>query len=88
MLMVTETTAMLLLSAVIPCLKNGLTIEAGSIVGQLVGFIEKQSHLPSGDLRARLKEDASLPAIAPYLQHAFRYVSCASKIQDEEEEEA
>ena len=88
MLMVSETTAMLLLSAVIPSLKDGLTIEAGSIVGQLVGFLEKQSHLPSGDLCDRLKEDGSLPAITPYLQHAFRYVTCASKIQDEEEEEA
>jgi len=88
MLMVTETTAMLLLSAVIPCIKNGLAIEPGSIVGQLVGFIEKQSHLPSGDLCTRLKEEGSLPAITPYLQHAFRYVTFASKIHDEEEEEA
>lgn len=88
MLMVTETTAMLLLSAVLPCLKNGHAIEPGSIVGQLVTFIEKQSHLPNGDLRARLKEDGNLPEITPYLQHAFRYVTSASKIQDEDEEES
>jgi hypothetical protein len=84
MLAVTETAAMLILSAAIPALKAGGRIEDGSIVGQLLGFVAKQTGQSVSDMRNDFGKDLSLPEITPFLQAAFRYATIASKAEEEE----
>lgn len=85
MVAVTETAAVLILSAVIPALKDGSTIESGSIVGQLLGFAAKQTGLKEDELRSRFRSNLALHEVTPCLQAAFRYATIASKMQDEDE---
>jgi len=84
MLMVTETAMTLLLSAVIPSLKSGNTIDEGSVVGQLLAFVEKQSDKSPGSLRTQFQQSLSVPGLAPYLQAAFRFATIAGKVDDDE----
>jgi hypothetical protein len=87
MLAVTETAASLLLSAVIPALRDGGDIEKGSIVGQLLGFVAKQTNQSEDDLGKRFRDSLGLHEVAPYLQAAFRYATVLSKAVDDEESE-
>jgi hypothetical protein len=87
MLTVTETAATLLLSAAIPAMKSGGRIEDGSIVGQLLGFVAKQTGQSAADMKGRFSKGLSLSEIAPFLQAAFRYATIASKADGDEESE-
>ena len=80
---VTLATSHLLLSAVVPLLKNGRNIEEGSIVGQLLSYVEKQAALPVGRLRRQFQSDASLHDLDPYIQHAWRFVATAGKVEED-----
>jgi hypothetical protein len=84
MLAVTETAAMLILSAAIPPLKSGGRIEDGSIVGQLLGFVAKQTGQSVSGMKKDFSNDLCLHQIAPFLQAAFRYSTIASKAEEEE----
>ncbi len=78
-LSVTEMTATIVLAAVIPALKAGSTIEHGSVVGQLIGFAEKQAGKRQGELRKQYQHDLSLPELISYIQAAFRFATVAGK---------
>jgi hypothetical protein len=84
MLAVTETAAMLILSAAIPPLKSGGRIEDGSIVGQLLGFVAKQTGQSVSDMKKDFSKKLCLHEIAPFLQAAFRYSTIASRAEEEE----
>ncbi len=77
---VSETTATMVLAAVIPALKAGHTIEDGSVVGQLIGFAEKQAGKRHGELRKQYQQDFALTELISYIQAALRYATVASKI--------
>jgi hypothetical protein len=81
---VTITTVNLILSAVAPCLKGNNVIQEDSVVGQLLSHAEKQSSLPEGHLRRQFQEDGSLYGLQPHLQNAWRFVSNAGKVEEEE----
>jgi hypothetical protein len=84
---VTISTSNLLLSAVVPCLKGSAVIQEGSVVGQLLAHAEKQASLPEGRLRRQFQQEASLHSLEPYIQNAWRFVSSAGKIDEEESAE-
>jgi hypothetical protein len=83
----TLTTAHLLLSAVVPLLKDGQEIEKGSVAGQLLSHVEKQASLPEGKLTTQFQTDASLHGLDPYLQNAWRFVTTMGKIDEDAEEQ-
>jgi hypothetical protein len=83
MLAVTETTATLLISAALPAVKNGACIEDGSVIGQLITFVAKQTSSDSATLRSNLESTFALSEITPYLQAAFRYATISSKTDDD-----
>lgn len=80
---VTLTVSNLLLSAILPHLKEGQTIEERSAIGQLLSYVEKQAGKPDGQLRRELQASAELHGLEPYLQNAWRFVSSASKVEEE-----
>lgn len=84
-LTVTETTAMLLLSAIIPAIKAGNQIEDGSVAGQLISLVEKRTGKNRGDLRTQFQQDLSLPALAPFVQATFRFATIAGKVDADDE---
>jgi hypothetical protein len=83
MLAVTETTATLLLSASLPAIKAGASIEDGSVVGQLLAFIAKQSASDVNALRTSLEASFAVSELTPFLQAAFRYTTIASRLGDD-----
>lgn len=76
---------MLLLSAIIPALRAGNIIEDGSVAGQLISLVEKRTGRYRGDLRTQFQQDLSLPAIAPFVQAAFRFATIAGKVDADDE---
>jgi hypothetical protein len=80
---ITIDSANLLLAAIVPLLKNNQEIHADSPIGQLLSFVEKQASLRDGQLRRQFQADGSLHALAPYLQNAFRFVTLASRFEEE-----
>jgi hypothetical protein len=83
-LAVTATTANLILSAVIPTLKEQTEIAEKSVVGQLLDYAEKKASLSVGELRRQFQADGSLENIEPYLQNAWQFVTTAGKVEEEE----
>lgn len=83
---ITLLTSTLILSAVVPLLREGGRIEDGSIVGQLLSYAEKQGGLEDGALQRRFQAEASVHDLDAWLQNAWRFVSNAGRIQDEGED--
>lgn len=81
---ITVSVANLLFSSVTTALKSGHAIEEGSSIGQLLAYIEKQGSLPEGQLRKRFQDDPSLHILEPWLQNAFRFVTNASRVEEEQ----
>jgi hypothetical protein len=78
--------ATMILSTVVPLLRDGRRIAETSIVGQLLSYVEKQGGLEDGELRDRFEENAALHELDPWLQHAWRFLSQAGRTQEEGEE--
>jgi hypothetical protein len=85
---ITLLTSTLILSAVVPLLREGKEIAELSVVGQLLSYAEKQGGMEEGELRRRFQSDASVHDLDPWLQNAWRFVSLAGRIQEEVGEEA
>ncbi len=83
---ITLLTSTLILSSVVPLLREGREIEKASIVGQLLSYAEKQGGMEDGALRGRFQAEASVHELDPWLQNAWRFVSNAGRIQDEGED--
>ncbi len=75
---ITETTASMLLGAVAPIVKGGERIEEGSVVGQLLRFLDRRAGLKEGMLQKHFEKDCCVSRMGPYIQHAFRYLSVMS----------
>jgi hypothetical protein len=76
----------LVLSAVVPLLREGRQIEERSVVGQLLSYAEKQGGLEHGELRRRFQADAAVHDLDAWLQHAWRFASNAGRIEEGVEE--
>jgi len=81
---VTVSVANLLLSSVASAVRDGQSIEVGSSIGQLLAFVEKQGSLREGHLRERFEAEPSLQVVEPWLQNAFRLVTNASRVEEEQ----
>lgn len=75
---ITVTTASMLLSAVAPIVKGGERIEKGSVVGQMLRFLDSRAGLKEGMLQKDFEKDCCVSRIGPYIQHAFRYLTVMS----------
>lgn len=75
---ITEATASMLLGAVAPIVKGGERIEEGSVVGQLLRFLDRRAGFKEGMLQKDFEKDCCVPRIGPYIQHAFRYLTVMS----------
>jgi hypothetical protein len=77
--LMTVSASQMLLSAALPALSDGKKIEENSVIGQLLSYVEIQASLQDGFLLRQFEKDRSTSSIEPYLQHAWRFVSGASK---------
>jgi hypothetical protein len=84
--LITTTVAGLLFSSVERDIVSGATIEPGSVVGQLVTFIERKCSRPDGQLRERFEAAPSAATIMPWVQAAFRTTASLSRLQEESAE--
>jgi hypothetical protein len=80
---ITLLSSTLILSAVVPLVRERKEIAETSVVGQLLSYAEKQGGLEEGELRRRFQADASVHDLDPWLQNAWRFVSQVGKIQEE-----
>jgi hypothetical protein len=81
-------TAQMLLSSVVPLLRDGRKIDPASIVGQLISHAEQEASRPEGELLKQFQEDGEVHALDPFLQNAWRFVSSAGKFDEDTEEES
>jgi len=83
----TVTTASLILATAGAYISTGANKETGvhaeSVVGRLLAYLERQSHLQEGVLLKTFGETGDLGHVMSHLQHAFRFVGNSSRVDEE-----